>query len=376
MHHSWSSKATRTLAALVALAVAVTVGATTASARSAGGKDGSVYTLSNAAAGNAVLVFDRADNGTLTPAGSVPTGGLGTGAGLGSQNALVLSDNGRRLFAVNAGDNTISAFRVGNSGPDRVGGPVASGGVDPISLTVRGNLLYVLNAGDSGSPGNITGFRIESNGLAAIAGSTRPLSGASVGPAQVQFTPNGNALVVTEKGTNSIDTYLVDAHGLVSGPNTQASAAATPFGFTFDKRQNLIVTDALGGAPGASGLSSSDISKSGKLTPITPFLLDTQTAACWVVATDNGRYAYTTNTGSNTISTYRIDEDGSLNLRYPIAANTGSAPIDAALSSKSRYLYALVSGAVNAFGVENNGALTPISGATRLPAGAVGLAAD
>jgi 6-phosphogluconolactonase len=351
----------------------VALAATAATALAAGGDKGAVYTLTNASGGNAVAIFTRAADGTLTPAGTVPTGGLGTGAGLGSQNAVVLSDNGNQLFAVNAGDNTISAFRVKKGGLEQIGAPVSSGGVDPISLTVHNDVLYVLNAG---SPANITAFDVEHGGLGPIAGSTRPLSGPSVGPAQVQFSPNGKLLVVTEKGTNLIDTYVVGAHGLSTGPNSQASAGATPFGFAFDKRSDLIVSDAFGGAAGASGLSSYDVSKTGALSAITPFLGDTQTAACWVVATRDGRFAYTTNTGSASISTYRIDNDGSLSLRNPVGATTGSTPIDAALSKDSRYLYAHTSDAINAFSVADNGSLTPITGASGLPAGSVGLAAS
>lgn len=356
-----------------ALFVGAVVAAGTAAAGPVGAKVGAVFTLTNAAAGNAVLVFDRSSDGTLTPAGSVPTGGVGSGAGLGSQNAVVLSPNGKRLFAVNAGDNTISAFKVGIGGLTQLGGPVSSGGVAPISLTAHDDLVYVLNAGGGGSAGNITGFKARTEGLEQIAGSTRPLSGASVDPAQVQFSANGKLLVVTEKATSLIDTYRV-THGLASGPVTQPSAAATPFGFTFGKRGDLIVSDAVGGAAGASGLSSYDVSKDGVLTPITPFLGDTQTAACWVVATKDGRFAYTTNTGSNTISIYRTHGDGSLELHDATGATTGPGPIDEALAG--RYLYALVSGAINAFAVERNGALTPISGAAGLAAGAVGLAAS
>ena len=51
-----------------------------AGAAAAAGDNGAVYTLTNSAAGNAVAIFNRAADGTLTPAGSVSTGGLGTGA--------------------------------------------------------------------------------------------------------------------------------------------------------------------------------------------------------------------------------------------------------------------------------------------------------
>src|SRR2546425_8728268 len=105
-----------------------------------------VYTLTNQVAGNAVAVFSRAADGTLAAAGSAATGGTGTGSGLGSQGALALSDDGRWLFAVNAGSNEVSAFRVGPAGLSLTS-LAGSGGTRPIGLTVHGSLLYVLNAG-------------------------------------------------------------------------------------------------------------------------------------------------------------------------------------------------------------------------------------
>jgi 6-phosphogluconolactonase len=361
-------------------AVAVSLAAFAITAGSAAGGNGTVgalYTLTNSAAGNAVLVYDRGAEGTISAAGSFATGGLGTGSGLGSQGALVLSGNGKWLFAVNAGSNEISAFAVRK---DRLAlaSKVASGGVTPISLTVAHDVLYVLNAGDGTNAGNISGYRIGSHGgLSALAGSSRPLSAASVGPAQIQFSPGGRVLVVTEKGTNSIDTYTVTKDGRASGPNVQASSGATPFGFDFDKRGHLIVSDAFGGAPGASALSSYSLSAAGALVAITPLAPDGQTAACWVVTTKNGRYAYTTNTGSANVSSYAIGHDGSISLLNAVAGTTGAGPIDAALARNSHYLYTVDSGAhtISAFTVKADGALEPIAGVGGLPASAVGLAA-
>src|SRR5881409_1809742 len=119
-----------------------------------------VYTLTNQVAGNSVAVFARAADGTLSAAGSVATGGTGTGAGLGSQGALALSDDGRWLFAVNAGSNDVSILRVTPAGLVLTS-RVPSGGTLPISLTVHGNLLYVLNGGGSG---NIAGFALDNGG--------------------------------------------------------------------------------------------------------------------------------------------------------------------------------------------------------------------
>lgn len=119
------------------------------------GGQGAVYTLTNRAAGDAVAVFERAADGSLKAAGEVPTGGLGTGGGLGNQGALALDDGGDFLFAVNAGSNDISVLRTRPGGLTLVD-RVASGGVSPISLTVSGDLLYALNAGSGSAPGSIS----------------------------------------------------------------------------------------------------------------------------------------------------------------------------------------------------------------------------
>ncbi len=363
----------RTLAVSAALAAALLVLAAPAMAS---GGHGAIYTLTNSASGNGVAIFDRASDGSLTPDGTVSTGGLGTGAGLGSQGAIVLDDD--RLFAVNAGDDTISMLRVGHRGKVWLIDVAPSGGAGPISLTVHGRLVYVVNAGDASTPANITGFIALWGHLVPLPRSSRPLSSAAPGPAQVEFSPDGRQLVVTEKATNLIDTYAVGRHGYASGPNAQPSAGQTPFGFAFDKRSRLVVSEAFGGAPDASVLSSYSLAGNGTITPITPNVATTETAACWVVVTKNGRYTYTTNTGSNSISGYRIGHDGALTLLDAdgVTAATGASPLDLALSRNSRFVYSLNGGApeVQGFAVNSDGSLDVLGSVGGLPAGAVGLA--
>ena len=129
---------------------------------------------------------------------------------------------------------------------------VDSGGVRPISLTVHEDLLYVLNEG--GTP-NITGFTIGDDGtLTPLAGSTQPLiGGTGADPAEVSFNSDGTLLVVTEKLGNRLDTYIVDQNGLPSAPIDNASSGMTPFGFSFNNDDFLIVSEAFGGAPSQGG---------------------------------------------------------------------------------------------------------------------------
>ncbi len=339
----------------------------------AGGSAGAVYTLTNESNGNRVAVFNRSADGTLSAGGTFDTGGRGTGVGLGSQGSLVLDSSKRWLFAVNAGSNEVSVFAVRPNGLI-LADKIASGGIQPISLTVHDDFLYVLNAGGSG---NITGFRVGPLGkLRPLPGSTRPLSnggvGAAPGPAEILFSPGGESLVVTEKTTNRIDTYEVE-RGLAEGPMIHPSAGATPFGFDIDRRGTLVVSEAAN-----SALSSYKVSR-GNIQVVSPSVLDGQGAACWVVITQNGKYAYTANAHSGSISSYRVSPEGQLSLLQSRAGLTGdnSSPLDMALSNHSQYLYELASGAqaIDAFQVQSDGSLVSIGGVNGLPASAVGLAA-
>ena len=115
------------------------------------------------------------------PRGTFPTGGMGTGAGLGSGHSLVVSNDGRALVVVNAGSSTVSAFRVEHDGLRLIGSPVASGGTRPTSLTLDDDLLYVMNA-DSNS---IAGFRLDDKrGLTPTAGSIQPFGAGTSVPSQ------------------------------------------------------------------------------------------------------------------------------------------------------------------------------------------------
>jgi 6-phosphogluconolactonase (cycloisomerase 2 family) len=330
-----------------------------------------VYTSTNSPDGNEVIVFERHDNGTLTEKTRVATGGVGTGAGLGSQGSVTLTHNGRRLLVVNAGSDDVSLFKVTASGVTLVG-KAASGGDQPISVTAHDNLAYVVNAGGAA---NVSGFRLSDTGITPVSGSTEALNVA--GPAQVQFTPAGDALVVTGKPSNAIDVFKLEASGRPKAPVTSASAGPTPFGFDFDLAGHLLVSEAAGGAPGGSSASSYAVDASGALSTISGAVPNGQGAACWLVTGKSGKFAYVANTGSGTVSTYGIGADGSLSVVAAAAATSGGAPIDEAISRNGRYLYVLNSAlhTINAYRTAADGSLTSV-GSAAVPANSAGLAAS
>lgn len=364
------------LAAVAVLGSAVGVDAQSARRIDRRPFPGTIYTASNSPAGNAILLFDRLTDGRLVPAGTVATGGTGTGTGLGNQGGLMLTRDERWLLAVNAGSNSLSVFEVRKRGL-RLADVVPTGGTRPISVTEHRGVVYVVHANSD----DIAGFTLGRNGhLQPLIGSVQGLSGTGVGPAQIAFTPDGGFLLITEKNTNRIVTFDIDRRGLPTDRRVQDASGVTPFGFAFGKRNQVFVTEAFGGAPGASATSSYDIGRDGTLTSISASVLTGQTAACWAALTPDGRFAFVTNTGSGSITGYAIDFDGQLELldddgRTGVTGD-GSTPIDVVVTDSGRYLYSLNSGthAIGSFRIQGDGSLTPLPFAAGLPVGANGLA--
>ena len=357
----------------LALPLAALAGLALPASALAGGHAGAVYTLSNAPGGNRVVVLSRAGNGRLSWRHSVATGGRGTGANLGSQGALTLA--GSRLFAVNAASNTLTLLGARGTHVWRHQ-VVASGGTLPTSVSAGRGLVYVLNAG--GTP-NVTGFRITRHGLVRIAGGRRRLAAGDEAPPQVSLNPRASALVVTNKSSNTIDTFTVARDGRLGRAVSHPSAGATPFGFAFTRRGTLVVSDA-GTAP-TSAASSYRVTRSGALQHLFGPAQTHQAAACWVAVTPDGRYAYTANAGSGTISGFRVRADGRLSLLdvsgESADTGAGSHPLDEAVTRSGRFFYVLADGdhAIAGFRVHADGSLSPAGVVGGLRAGDVGVAA-
>jgi 6-phosphogluconolactonase (cycloisomerase 2 family) len=347
-----------------------------------------IYVQTNATELNEVAVFNRTADGTLQPAGRFGTDGLGTGVsraadptastslGVDSQDAVALSADRAFLFAVNGGSNDISSFAVVDGGL-RLVGKTPSGGPTPVSIAVRGSLLYVANRFGAGG---IAGFTVEADGqLSPLTGSERPLSAAGAAPAQVAFTRDGRFLVVTELATNRIVTYRVNSDGRTGRARSVRSSGQTPFGFAFDPSGRLIVSEAVGGTPQAGTVSSYRFGSTGEPVLISASVPTHQTGACWVVTTADGRYAYTSNTVSGSISGYRIDAHGNLTLLAAdgLSGTTGENSFcsDMVISGDGRYLYVLNPGSetIGAFAVKPDGGLVPQPYVGGVPNSAVGM---
>lgn len=311
------------------------------------GSVGAVYTATNAPAGNSVLIFTRSANGALTSAGSVSTQGNGLGVGLCSQGSVILSPDGKWLLVVNAGSNDVTVFSVSKSQLEfrsRTG----SGGSTPVSITILGDVVYVLNRGAT-SPAlvlpSVVGFRLGQQGtLTAIPGALQTLSNGQF-PAQVAFAPRGGLLVVTDIKASLI--FTLEVNNDVAGvPVSHLSAGPNPFGFSFDGLNQLLVSEAnLSGI--ISSVSSYDVTASGALNTVTASATTYQSLACWLIVTRDGRFAYVSDPGSFAITGFAVAPDGRLSILNSSGVSaplgSGSSPFDIGLTADSQFLYSLVS---------------------------------
>ena len=332
-----------------------------------------VFVQTDNTAGNRVVAYNRAADGTLSQAGSYATGGLGGILGgsvvdhTASQGSLTYDPRHALLYAVNAGSNTVSVFAVSG---DRLAlrQVLSSGGTFPVSVAVHGAVVYVVNALNGGS---LQGYRVLGRTLFRLPGSSRALGLSTTAtpqftntPGQVAFTPDGGQLIVTTKANgNDIDVFRVGFAGYLSAaPVVNSEPGTVPFAISFDRYGNLVIAEA-----GTNALATFALSGHGTLS-----LLDAvgtgQAATCWVAPA--GSFLFASNAGSANVSGFTSSGSGQLSLLGETGTHAGT--VDASAAAGGRFLYVQTGGAgiVDEFSVAGNGSLTPI-GSVTVP-GAVG----
>ena len=339
-----------------------------------GQSSGSMVFVQTNEAANAVIGFRRSQDGSLEHLGSHPTGGAGDGTPhLASQASVVLSSDRRRLLVTNAASDDVTVFAVTDGGLEVLGRTPA--GPAPRSVAEHDSLVYALSTGKPA----VAGFRLSEQGLAPVAGGEFALSGLECNPAQVGFTRDGSAVVVTERGTDSISAFPVQPDGSLGTIRTVPSSGPTPYGFAITSGGVLVVTEAFRAEKGAAAASSYSV-KGATVTPVTKSVANGRSEICWAVVTPDDRFAFTTNFADGAVSRYAIRADGTLILDDAAAGLTvdGRPGLrDVGLTADGRFLYATDANTGSVFGwaVEQDGSLTAIGSWGELPASVAGLAA-
>ncbi|MDQ3897929.1 MAG: lactonase family protein [Actinomycetota bacterium] len=333
---------------------------------------GAVYVQSNEPQ-NQVIAFRRAADGGLTRFGSYDTGGAGNAdPHLPSQGSVVLTGDGSGLLVTNVASDDVSVFTVGDDGELELLGRTPVGPA-PRSVAEHGGLVYVLA---TGTPG-LRGFRLGAGGLEAIDGADHALAD-NADPAQVGFTPDGSAVLVTERGTDSISAFAVGADGRLGQSVSVRSSGPTPYGFAVTATATLVVTEAFRAENGAAAASSYSVTGT-NLSPVTKSAGNGRSEICWAVVTRDGRYAFTTNFADGAVSRYSIGQDGKLTLDAAAAGVTvdGRPGLrDEGLTADGRHLYAIDADSGSVFGwqVGEDGALAAVGSWDGLPLTVAGLA--
>ena len=346
-----------------------------AAATSAPGGPNAVFVQTDNAAGNQIVAYHRHGDGALTLAGAFDTGGLGGVLNgsvvdhLASQGSLTYDPENNVLYAVNAGSNTVSVFSVKGDSLS-LQQVISSGGSFPVSVSVHGDVVYVLNALGGGS---VQGYVSWFGRLVPLPRSNRNL-GLTIPtdttqfthtPGQVSFSPDGSQLVVTTKANgNDLDVFHVGPFGYLSAaPVVNAEPGTVPFAVTFDGVGHLVVADA-----GTNALSTFSLGPDGATT-----LLDAvgtgAAATCWVAPARG--FLYASNAGSATVSAFASSASGTLSLLGGTPTDPGT--VDASATADGRYLYVQTggNGLVDGFRVGVDGRLTP-EGSVTVPGAAGG----
>lgn len=351
---------------VMAAALAVTV-APTASASPAHHhhRSGTVFVQTDDPANNSVVSYHRARSGELTQAGIYQTGGQGGVLGgsqvdhLASEGSLVRQ--GDHLYAVNAGSNTITNFKI--IGDRLVREQVIdSGGEFPVSIAASPTAVYVLNARGGGSIQgylNVGGRLIKINSWNRQLGfDPQAMPEFTSTPAQIGFAPGNHELIITTKGDgSSVETFKIGLFGSPANePVVTALAGRVPFGFDFDAAGHLVTTEA-----GTNSVATFDVRRNGTLDQLDRIPTGQQ-ATCWVVV--RGHVAYVSNAASATVTSYRLGWDGKITALQTVTTDPGT--VDAAVSRDGRYLYVQTGaeGKVDEFRINADATLARIGSVT------------
>lgn len=325
-----------------------------------------LYTETNVT-GNAIAHLVRADDGSVSLKNAFATGGAGTNTGadpLVSQNSVIVSDDHKTLFAVNAASNSVSAFAIDvASGDLTLLAHNATTGTFPVSLAQRSGKLYVLFQGSH----TVQAFSAGSGSLGAAIGSY-DIPGAGPKPTQITISPDGKFLVVSAgTASNTLVAYPIAADGTLGAAVASSAGVVSPFAGAFLSNGIFLSSVAAGHA-----LQSLTFSAGAFTTNGTPVVGDPAGAPCWLAITPDGRFAYTGDGGSGTIVSYTVGSSGSLTLLNAKAANESIAVAgDTWISADGKFLYTayLAAGQVIAYAIGTDGALTKIGSAVTVTPG-------
>lgn len=329
---------------------------------------------------NAVLMFTRNRDGSLSQGVRVPTGGHGTDgvsyfAGdvvapdtLASNHSVIVAPEANRLFVANSGDATVSVFALDpvTHAPTLLSA-APTGGQLPTSLAYHAGVLYVTHQkGDQ----QLRAYRVENDGRLTQIGAYALVQTDAL-PTSVAASPDGSSIVVNVPlagpggpQLNRIVTFPVLADGRLGAPSTTDAQSPVPFGGTF-AHGNLGHVYASADASG--GFNTYTLSQS-TIKGLSGPIISGEAAACWLAITPDNRYVFVGN-GAGTVSSYTLDASGRATLLNAVAVQEPpvnglptSLAGDSWVSADGKFLYQsyLAADKVVVYAIGSDGSLSKV----------------
>jgi len=356
-----------------------------------------IWLESNSTAGNSILAFRNDGSGNPTFLGSTPAGGTGVfdkTFALGpfdSDQNLIVNDDGTLLFAVNSGSNSIAVFRITPKGLVAVeGSPFASGGSDPVSVGLKGDILAVVNKDQDPAQNanlvlpNYTTFRVWPNGqLTAVENSTVSVAYNS-SPSQALTAFEGPFLFGADFFGGLLQSFRIDEDGRLRQNPPQAlpnsvfanlTGGHQPLGMRTHPNLPILYVD----ITPISEVAVYRYDERGVLSFVRT-VSDSGAAPCWAIVNHTGTRLYATNTGDNSIAVYDLtDPLDPVEIQHFVMDATTGAVFSTVIDQSDEFIYvsseqssASATPAANAFHtlkVAHDGTLTEPFSPTVLPIG-------
>jgi 6-phosphogluconolactonase (cycloisomerase 2 family) len=305
-----------------------------------------IYTQTNETE-NKIIHFRQGMDGALKEVGRVMTGGKGTNGytpltgemsgpdSLISSNSIIVSKDRKNLFAVNAGDNTVSWFTIGMDGmlthadTQSTGNAVTgmSGTANSLAYNDVDGTLYVSH---SFGPNHIRVFTAMGGKLTLRpqARSVNVMGLMDRVPTQIVLTPDNKYLIASvlfdarpsEAGLTlamekTLVTFPVMMGGALGDPMFNEAGGITPFASVFLNGSNDKFVTVLA-AESSAVLST--IAANGNVISTKPSKIDTMMGGmmaepseiCWISVSEDNKYAFGANFGFGTVSSFKIDANG------------------------------------------------------------------
>ena len=292
----------------------------------------------------------------------------------GNTKMRVIGPPARFAYTANFFDGTIEEYTVNANGQLRNNGYVFNGantGPQSVTIDPSNSFVYVAN----NNVNTVSAYSINSNGtLAPITGS--PFT-AGNGPNMVAFSARGNggkSAYVANVTDNTISEFTVNGNGSLALVGTVNGAATSVNSVAVAPNGLYAYVTNQGATSGTGNVAQYSIAQNnGALSALNPATVTAPGFPSAIVVDPFSRFVFVSDVSTSTtgsVSAYKINNDGTLAFQNTLS--TGKGTIALSVDPSGRFLYSAnyASNTVSAFTIDQtSGALTAVVGKPNVTVG-------